>query len=104
MLHAVFQSSLCVGSTTAKSYLIFSTSWPLCASLCPDVADHRFVKSGSWDSIHVVEATPSSDGKVCTYKLTTTVMLSMVVDNVEVGDTNLSGSITRQVSESHLHK
>lgn len=61
-----------------------------------EVADHRFVKSGSWDSIHVLEAS-SVDGKVFTYKLTTTVMLSMAVDNAEVGDTNLSGSVTRQV-------
>jgi len=47
----------------------------------------------------VVEAIPSADYKSFTYKLTTTVMLSMSVDNEEVGDTNLSGSITRQVRE-----
>ena len=32
-----------------------------------------------------------------TYKLTTTVMLSMGVAREEVGSTNLSGSLTRQV-------
>jgi capping protein beta len=67
------------------------------------VADHRFVKAGSWDSIHVLEAS-SVDGKVFTYKLTTTVMLSMAVDNAEVGDTNLSGSVTRQVNVNHAQE
>lgn len=33
-----------------------------------------------------------------TYKLTTTVMLSMSVGKEEVGNTNMSGSLTRQVS------
>ena len=32
-----------------------------------------------------------------TYKLTTTVMLSMSVGKEEVGNTNMSGSLTRQV-------
>ena len=61
------------------------------------MADTRFVKKGGWDSIHIVEVVPSADNKSATYKLTTTVMLNMSVDNEEVGDTNLSGSVTRQV-------
>lgn len=57
----------------------------------------RFVKSGCWDSIHIVEVTESSNKTSATYKLTTTVMLSMNVDKQEVGETNWSGTLTRQV-------
>ena len=61
----------------------------------------RFVKSGCWDSIHVTEAKPQAD-KSCVYKLTTTVMLSMVVDRPELGQVNLSGNLTRQVGSCRL--
>eukprot|EP01041_Mallomonas_annulata_P001265 gene1265-2446_t len=60
------------------------------------VEGNKFVKTGSWDSIHVVEVHEESANKA-TYKLTTTVMLSTQVEKVEVGDTNLSGSLTRQI-------
>ncbi len=53
------------------------------------------MKDGCWDSIHVVEVQEGKDGKA-TYKLTTTVMLSMVIDKDSVGEANLSGSLTRQ--------
>lgn len=62
-----------------------------------DVEGDRFVKNGCWDSIHVVEATESANRTSATYKLTTTVMLHMGVDKPELGDTLLSGSLTRQV-------
>lgn len=55
------------------------------------------MKTGCWDSIHVVEATENDSKTSATYKLTTTVMLHMGVDKVELGDTILSGSLTRQV-------
>ena len=47
------------------------------------------MKEGTWDSIHVVEVIETGDK--ATYKLTTTVMLGMMVDRGDVGDTNLSG-------------
>lgn len=59
----------------------------------------RYVKSGCWDSIHVVEAVEASNKASATYKLTTTIMLSMSVEKQEVGETLLSGSLTRQVSD-----
>lgn len=62
------------------------------------VSGDRFVKEGSWDSIHVVEAVENGDK--ATYKLTTTVMLGMTVDRGDVGDTNLSGSLTRQAENT----
>ena len=61
---------------------------------------------GSWDSIHVFEA--AERGRQAHYKLTSTIMLSMVHrgskaradDKIEAkrdGETTLSGSMTRQV-------
>jgi hypothetical protein len=61
-----------------------------------DVEENRFVNKGSWDSIHVVEAVETAPKKA-SYKLTTTVMLTMSVAKEEVGSTNMSGSLTRQV-------
>eukprot|EP00708_Paratrimastix_pyriformis_P004411 GAFH01003288.1.p2 GENE.GAFH01003288.1~~GAFH01003288.1.p2 ORF type:complete len:306 (-),score=27.12 GAFH01003288.1:54-917(-) len=53
---------------------------------------------GCWDSIHVFEVTPSTNspapgsaGTLFTYKLTTTIMLTLTV-----GSLNLSGNVTRQ--------
>ena len=61
-----------------------------------DVEDNRYVNKGCWDSIHVVEAVETAPKKA-SYKLTTTVMLTMSVAREDVGSTNLSGSLTRQV-------
>jgi hypothetical protein len=63
------------------------------------VEGNRFVNKGCWDSIHVVEVVQTAANKA-SYKLTTTVMLSMSVAKEEVGNTNMSGSLTRQVSLS----
>jgi hypothetical protein len=60
------------------------------------VSGNKFVKAGEWDSIHVVEVRNENSSKAH-YKLTTTVMLNMGVDNSQVGDTNMCGSLTRQV-------
>ena len=68
---------------------------------CIDVSGHRFVKSGTWDSIHVVEVAEEGAGRA-TYKLTTTIMLHTEVEKAELGDTNLSGSLTRQVRQYPL--
>jgi hypothetical protein len=61
------------------------------------VEGDRYVKNGCWDSIHVVEALDNDSRTSTTYKLTTTVMLHMGVERPELGDTHLSGSLTRQV-------
>jgi F-actin capping protein, beta subunit len=55
------------------------------------------VKEGSWDSIHIVEAQENKIPGKTTYKLTTTCMVHMGVEKPEVGNTSLSGSLTRQV-------
>ena len=59
------------------------------------MAADRAVKEGCWDSIHVVEVEEHS-AKRATYRLTTTIMLQMAVEKPDIGDTLLSGSLTRQ--------
>lgn len=49
----------------------------------------------------MVEATPAAGGKT-TYKLTSTVLLMMVVDRPDAtGTVDLSGSLTRQATATH---
>jgi len=70
--------------------------------VCAEVEGGKFVELGGWDSISVVEvhdANTKASGKA-TYKLTTTIMLSMGVNKEEVGSTNLSGSLTRQSEQT----
>lgn len=65
--------------------------------------------SGSWDSIHVFEA--SERGRQAHYKLTSTVMLHMVGGKTSKdadgkgssGSVDLSGSMTRQVRLVQTH-
>ena len=79
-----------------------------CFLIKKKVEGSSFVKDGHWNSIHVVEVQEEGATKA-TYKLTTTVMLHMGVEKKEVGNTNLSGSLTRQteltsaVSETKTH-
>lgn len=65
--------------------------------------------SGSWDSIHVFEA--SERGRTAHYKLTSTVMLHIIAGKTVIGKeggdgasgeakADLSGSLTRQVSST----
>lgn len=51
---------------------------------------------GAWDSIHVFEV--QERGRNAHYKLTSTIMLYMITNGQELGNVNLSGSMTRQVS------
>jgi capping protein beta len=70
-----------------------------CFLIKKSVSGHKFVSAGGWDSIHVVEVTPK-DAENATYKLTSTVILSMGVNKEEVGETNLSGSMTKQSTKT----
>lgn len=70
-----------------------------CFLIKKNVDGERFVKTGSWDSLHVVEVIEESSTKA-TYKLTTTVIVSMSVVAAEVGNTELCGSLTRQMELS----
>ena len=48
----------------------------------------------------MVEVEEAATGKKATYKLTTTVMLAMDVKKDSVGDSNLSGSLTRTAEKT----
>lgn len=63
------------------------------------VTGHAFVNNGSWDSIHVVEVTEKG-GDEASYKLTSTLMLTMDVHKAAVGDSNLSGCMTKQKEQT----
>ncbi|KAJ9164857.1 F-actin capping protein [Coniochaeta hoffmannii] len=52
---------------------------------------------GVWDSIHVFEA--SERGRTTTYRLTSTVILSLSSSNNTLGEMDLSGNMTRQIEQ-----
>lgn len=52
---------------------------------------------GTWDSIHVFEAT--ENGRSTHYKLTSTVILQLSAANEALGTMNLSGNLTRQTQQ-----
>ena len=54
---------------------------------------------GCWDSIHVIEVIEKSGGRNAHYKITSTVMLWLQTNKEGSGSMNLSGSLTRQVSQ-----
>jgi hypothetical protein len=79
-------------------------SVPTLPSQCSPVAELSGGR-GNWDSIHVVEVSPSKDGKTAGYKLTSSVLLSLQrgadgKDTDGIGKADLSGSLTRQASQS----
>eukprot|EP00161_Ancyromonas_sigmoides_P007469 TRINITY_DN189_c0_g1_i4.p1 TRINITY_DN189_c0_g1~~TRINITY_DN189_c0_g1_i4.p1 ORF type:complete len:132 (+),score=33.17 TRINITY_DN189_c0_g1_i4:344-739(+) len=62
----------------------------------------RGVEKGEWDSIHVVEVGEGSGGQT-TYKLTTTITLSLTVKSATCGGVTLSGNFTRQTEERRAY-
>lgn len=58
----------------------------------------RYVNGGSWDTVHVFEVKEAAGGAggKSSYRLTSTVMLSMRVAKAEVGQCDLSGHLTRK--------
>ena len=58
------------------------------------------VASGSWDSVAVIEVCEDAPSKgMASYKLTTTIMISMDVEKDAVGTASLAGNLTRQHSK-----
>jgi len=69
-----------------------------CFLIHKDVEQAKSLRKGFWDSIHVFEVTPDKDNFFM-YKLTTTVMISMVLTDDRVGNVDLSGLRTQQDSK-----
>jgi len=77
-----------------------ATSFGACFLIHKDVPAAKTLKSGWWDSIHVFEVVESKKKEFFTYKLTTTVMVSMnLKEPGKIGDVDLSGSMTKQISK-----
>jgi len=72
----------------------FASCW-----LVKKAADSDKLKGAVWDAIHVMQVIPN-DGSQHNYQLTSTIMVSLGVENAEVGDLNLSGSLIRQSSKA----
>ena len=69
---------------------------PLSSSQVKDAG----VTSGSWDSVAVIEVCEDAPSKgMASYKLTTTIMISMDVEKDAVGTASLAGNLTRQHSK-----
>jgi len=75
-----------------------SDAFGACFLIHKDVETAKSLKKGWWDSIHVFEVTPDKDNFFM-YKLTTTVMISMVLTDDKVGNVDLSGLRTQQDSK-----
>lgn len=73
------------------------TAYGACFLIHKDVEAEKSLQKGWWDSTHVFEVTKDKDNKFA-YKLTTTVMISMVITDDKVGNVDLSGLRTQQDS------
>jgi len=73
-------------------------SFGACFLIHKDVEQAQRLKKGWWDSTHVFEVVSDKDNYFV-YKLTTTVMISMVLSDDKVGNVDLSGLRTQQDSK-----
>jgi capping protein beta len=67
-----------------------------CFLIHKDVEPEKSLQKGWWDSTHVFEVTPDKEAGHFVYKLTTTVMISMILSDDKVGNVDLSGLRTQQ--------
>lgn len=67
-----------------------------CYLIHKEVEQARSLKKGIWDSIHVFEVVSGSKKNEFTYKLTTTVMISLILQDKKIGTSDLSGLRTQQ--------
>lgn len=59
---------------------------------------------GYWSSIHVFEVVKSGGPDTHDYRLTSTVLVSMPLEDQQIGQVNLSGSITKQAEKTQRLK
>jgi capping protein beta len=75
-----------------------SENFGACFLIHKDVEPLKSLEKGSWDSIHVFEVN-KIDGDTFEYKLTTTVMVAMVLKDGTIGSADLSGNMTNQTTQ-----
>jgi capping protein beta len=72
-------------------------SFGACFLIHKDVEEKKGgLEKGWWDSIHVFEVNEDPKKGFFNYKLTSTVMVSMVIKDSTVGQVDLSGNMTKQ--------
>eukprot|EP00468_Gymnochlora_sp_CCMP2014_P012893 CAMPEP_0167748566 /NCGR_PEP_ID=MMETSP0110_2-20121227/4911_1 /TAXON_ID=629695 /ORGANISM="Gymnochlora sp., Strain CCMP2014" /LENGTH=265 /DNA_ID=CAMNT_0007633599 /DNA_START=106 /DNA_END=903 /DNA_ORIENTATION=- len=69
-----------------------------CFLIHKDIKTQDKLKKGCWDSTHVFQVNQLKPD-LFEYKLTSTVMISMVMNDKKSGDTDLSGSMNKQKTE-----
>jgi len=58
------------------------------------------VKHGNWDAIHIVNCSLNSETKKATYKLTSTIMVTMDSQYEDIGSLNLAGSCAKNAEKT----
>lgn len=71
-----------------------------CFLIHKDAETQKNLKKGWWDSIHVFEVNPQAAADTFEYKLTTTCLVSMNLQDPLCGDVDLSGSMTHQATST----
>ena len=71
-----------------------------CFLIKKNVEDHEYVHRGVWESANYVTATFNESKTEAVYKLTTSVMINMGVKRTNVGDTAISGLLSRHTETS----
>lgn len=72
-----------------------------CVAIKKTVTETHGLEKGCWDSFHIIEVLPTSDGKSGTYKLSSTCTLSLAVDHPEAGHATVGGTLTRRTEAIH---
>jgi capping protein beta len=83
------------GAGGASDGTSFAAAWLIKKDV---TEDQRFVRLGTWDSIHVIEVKEEGDGKA-KYTLTTTVILTFEVANDALGEAKVGGYLNRQTEK-----
>jgi len=77
-------------------------AWGACFLIHKDVPETKSLRAGFWDSTHVFDFKTDSPGQY-TYQLTSSVMVSMQIQDESVGTVDLSGTMSKQKSKSCSH-
>jgi len=67
-----------------------------CFLIHKEIEKKKSLKKGIWDSIHVFEVIATKNKHEFIYKLTTTVMISLIIQGKKIGTSDLSGLRTQQ--------
>jgi len=60
-------------------------------------SDGADLKKGAWDSLHVFSVVPQDDGTSFSYTLSSSLIISMIVANDDIGTADLSGTVQSEV-------